>query len=146
MKRTFLGGLLVASSMVVGSYLTASPPAKSAPPPATTYQRGPFQPLARVNPGKPVRVKLTNKASVPVDYIIVTYTNSRRLAPGQTAQLSGFPLPAYLNINPTRDRIAVQYGVSVDAKTNTAIVEIQPSSSGGERSLNIDATGAIYAF
>jgi hypothetical protein len=144
MKWKLLGGLLLLG-MVAGSSFAAPVPVKNASS-AQSYQRGAFQPVARVNPGLPIRVQLVNRTPEPVDYIVVTYTNSRRLAPGQTAQLGNFPLPAYLNINPNRDRIAIRYRVSINEKNNTAIVEVLPSGSGGDHSLNINETGAIYIY
>ncbi|UBF29281.1 hypothetical protein K9N68_16470 [Kovacikia minuta CCNUW1] len=144
MIRNLLSGGLIVVSLIAGSRFVA--PLAAQTPPAQTYQRGAFQPVARVNPKLPIRVQLINRTSEAVDYIVVTYTNSRRLAPGQTTQLSNFPLPAYFNINPNRDRIAIQYSVSVDQKNNTAIVEIFPSGLRGDHSLNIDQTGAIYIY
>lgn len=103
-----------------------------------------FAPVARVEPTQPVRLQLINRSNQPVDFILVTQTNSRRLAAGSTTQLSNFPLPAYLNINPIRDRTAVRYAVS--AKSNTATIEIFSADYGGNRSLNIDQTGGIYIY
>ncbi|MGA7933491.1 MAG: hypothetical protein WCA35_08080 [Kovacikia sp.] len=145
MKWKVLGGVVVAASLIAGSGFTAPVPAKNTSS-AETYQRGDFQPVGRVNPKRPIRVQLVNKTPEPIDYIVVTYTDSRRLLPGQTAQLSNFPLPAYLNINPNRDRIAIRYRVSVNEQNNTAIVEVFPSSSGGNHALNINETGAIYIY
>jgi hypothetical protein len=144
MKWKLLGGLLFVG-IVVGNSFAASVPVKNASS-AESYQRGAFQPVARVNPKLPIRVQLVNRTPEPVDYIVVTYTNSRRLAPGQTTQLGNFPLPAYFNINPNRDRTAIRYSVSINERNNTAIVEILPAGSGGDHSLNINETGAIYIY
>ncbi len=138
----FIGGMLFGLLAVNGLSISAW---ADTPPPAT-YRSGDFQPVARVNPGKPIRLQIVNKSGAPIDYILVTKTNSRRLESGQNAVLTGFSLPAYVNINPIRDRTAIRYQVRVDDKNNTAIVEVFASSSGGQRSLNIDETGGVYIF
>jgi serine/threonine-protein kinase len=126
------------------AYGLAAPALTQNPPPAT-FRPGPFQPVARVDPSKPIRVQIVNKASEPVEYILTTQTGFRQLAPGQTAQLNGLSLPTYLNINPTRDRSAVRYSVST-GKDNTAIIEVYPGEINGFHSVNIDRAGGIYIY
>jgi hypothetical protein len=100
--------------------------------------------VARVNPTKPVRITILNRTGSPLDYIVTTQTDSRRLAPGETAELSGIALPAYLNINAIQQLTPVRYQVST--KGNTAIVEVYPTDNDWNSSLNIDNTGAIYTY
>lgn len=144
MVRKWLHGLMAVSALFLVNSRIA--PAWTQTPPPRTFQPGPWQPVARVNPRQPIRVQLTNRTGIPVEYILTTQTGFRQLAPGQTAQLSGFSLPAYLNINPTRDRTIITYRISVNPETNTATVEIHPSPTAGLHSINIDGTGAIYVY
>lgn len=102
------------------------------------------EPVARANPEQPFRITLINQSGQAVSYIMTTYTGFRQLAPGATAQLSGFELPASLNISPVRDRTAVRYQVAV--VDNVVVVRIFGANRGGNRSLTIDETGAIYLY
>jgi serine/threonine-protein kinase len=144
MVRKCLSGLIAGA----GLFLISSSviPAWTQTPPAETFQPGPWQPVARVNPRQSISIKIINRTPIPIEYILTTQTGFRRLSPGQTAQLSNFSLPAYLNINPTRDRTAITYRVSVLEKTNAVTVEVYPAGSVGLHSINIDQTGAIYVY
>jgi hypothetical protein len=137
------------AAMVVVSLLAMGGLAIPAPaqnPPASTYRGGPFQPVARIDPAKAVQIKIVNKNTEPVEFIVTTQTGFRRLAPGQSTQLSGIRLPAYLTISPIRDRTAIRYVVTTDSKNNISIVEVYPAGTTGHRSLNIDQTGGVYIF
>lgn len=107
-------------------------------------QVGYLEPVARVNPERPIRITLINQSGQAVSYIMTTYTGFRQLAAGSTGQLSGFELPAYLNINPVSDRTAVRYQVSV--MDNGVVVRILGANRGGHRSMTIDQTGGVYIY
>jgi hypothetical protein len=117
--------------------------------PSATQAQGIAQPssstpVARVNPEQPIRINLVNASGQAVDYVMVGYTGFRRLAPGATAQLSGFPLPANININPIQTLTAINYVVT--AKSNLVTVRLLTSDFTGYRSMTIDQTGAIFIF
>jgi hypothetical protein len=135
-----LGVALLAIASVGDLAAMAAPVAPS----SATPSQGSWVPVARVNPAKPVRITISNKTGTPLDYILTTQTDSRKLAPGQTTELSGIALPAYLNINAVQQRTPVRYQVST--KGNTAIVEVYPTDNDWNSSLNIDNTGAIYTY
>ncbi|MBD2329516.1 hypothetical protein [Alkalinema sp. FACHB-956] len=103
-------------------------------------------PAARVDIQKPAKIQLVNKTPETLEYLITTHTNFRRLAPGQTVTLSDFQPPVFININSLRDSGNVEYSVTVDKKTNTATVDIKPTIGQGNRTLNLDKTGAIYLY
>ncbi len=148
--KFFSGSSILLGVFVIGGLvtpaLTQAPSAAQVPSP-TTPSTTFWQPVARVDPNRPVQIQIVNKSSETVEYIVGTQTGFRQLAPGKSAQLSSIRLPAYLDINPIRDRVLLRYQVSVpDSKKNQALVEVYGSSSGGQRSLNIDKTGAIYIY
>jgi hypothetical protein len=134
-------GVALLTIASVGELTAVAAPVNSSSAPASS---GSWVPVARVNPTKPVRITILNRTGSPLDYIVTTQTDSRRLAPGETAELSGIALPAYLNINAIQQLTPVRYQVST--KGNTAIVEVYPTDNDWNSSLNIDNTGAIYTY
>jgi hypothetical protein len=145
---SLLLGLFIAAGWSVAPALTQTPPSNATRTNPTVRLAATFwEPVARVDPSRPVKIQIVNKTNETIEYIVGTQTGFRRLAPGQSSQLSGIALPVYLDINPIRDRALLRYQVSVpNSKTNQALVEVYGSSSGGQRSLNIDQTGAIYIY
>ncbi|MGI0491969.1 hypothetical protein ACN4EG_09160 [Alkalinema pantanalense CENA528] len=103
-------------------------------------------PAARVDLQKPAKIQLINKTQETLEYLITTHTNFRRLAPGQSVMLSDFQPPVFVNINSLRDSGNVEYSVTVDKSSNVANVEIKPTIGQGNRTLNLDKTGAIYLY
>jgi hypothetical protein len=103
-------------------------------------------PAARLATDKPQRIQLNNKTGVPLEYLITTHTDFRVLAPNQSVTLTNFTPPIFLNINPQESNYLVVYKVSVNAKTNTLIVNISRTNQPDNRSLHLDETGAVYLY
>jgi hypothetical protein len=102
-----------------------------------------WEPLARIDQNKPVRIEIKNTTPEPLEYVVTTQTNFRTLAPGDKVQLNSLPLPTFLNINATRS-VGVKYLISVDK--NVVKVELKLTSGQGDTTLNIDDKGAIYLY
>jgi hypothetical protein len=71
-------------------------------------------------------------------------TDARELKTGMTAKLGKVPLPAYVAVNPVRDQINIRYKVSV--KDNIVTLDVKPAKGQGQRALEINAKGEIYAY
>jgi hypothetical protein len=102
-----------------------------------------WEPLARVDLGKPFTIEMKNSTSERLEYLITTHTNFRSIAPGETVKLSSLTLPLFLNINATRT-VGVKYLLSVER--NTVKVELRLTGGQGDTTLNIDDKGAIYLY
>jgi hypothetical protein len=111
---------------------------------ASDPDRADWQPNARVNPKKPVQVIFVNNFGEPFRYTLMGHTDARELKKGMTAKLGKVPLPAYVAVNPVRDKINIRYKVSV--KDNIVTLEVKPAKGQGQRALEIDAKGEIYAY
>jgi hypothetical protein len=106
--------------------------------------RADWQPNAKVNPNRPVQVVFINEFGEAFNYTLMGHTDARGLAPGKTAKLGKVPLPAYIAINPQRNRINIRYKVSVS--NNIVTLKIKPAKGQGQRALEIDNKGDIYAY
>lgn len=102
-------------------------------------------PSAWFDEAKPARVQIINKTNEPLEYLITTHTNFRRLTPGQSVILSDLTLPTFVNINPLSEG-NVDYSISVNRKTNTVIAEVTFTRGQGDRTLHLDEKGAVYAY
>jgi hypothetical protein len=103
-------------------------------------------PAARLATDKPQRIEVNNNTGVTLEYLITTHTDFRTLAPGKSVTLTNFSTPMFLNINPQESNYLVAYKVSVNAKTNTLIVNITLTRNPDNRTLNLDETGAVYLY
>jgi hypothetical protein len=108
--------------------------------------RADWQPNAVVNPKKPVKVVLINSFGEAFNYTLTGHTNSRQIVNGKTATLTNVPLPAYIAVNPIRDKINIRYKVLVDKGKNIIVLELKKAKGAGQRSLEIDRKGAIFAY
>jgi hypothetical protein len=108
--------------------------------------RADWQPNAVLNPKKPVQVVIINSFGETFDYALTGHTNTRQLTNGKTTRLVNVPLPAYVSVNPIRDKINIRYKVSVSKVDNTLYLELKKAKGSGQRSLEIDKNGAIFAY
>lgn len=120
-------------------------PGMAQDPPAETYQPGPWQPIARIDPLQPVQVQILNQAGSLLEYGLTDPDAVEQQLPttttGQTLITS---LPAFLTIN-TLERAALRYELTVqDNQVQVQVVRINDVV--GDRTLNIDDTGAIYIY
>ena len=103
-------------------------------------------PAARLMTDKPQRIEVNNKTGVTLDYLITTHTDFRTLEPSKSVTLTNFSTPVFVNINPQESNYLVAYTVSVNAKTNTLIVNVTLASKFDNRTLHLDETGAVYLY
>ncbi len=131
--------------LVGGGLLLAAPQVQAQDPPAETFQPGPWQPVARIDPTQPVQVQIVNQAgSILVYGLTDPNAVERELPATQTAQTTIVTIPAFLTIN-TIERSALRYDLAVqDNQVQVQVVRINDVV--GDRTLNIDDTGAIYIY
>jgi serine/threonine-protein kinase len=119
---------------------------------AQTYQPGYWQPVARINPKSPFKVKIVNQTKDTIEYAVTTNEfPPRQLYANENTTLTYIPLDANLLINSlaqTDKEFASSLEFEVSAANNTITVTIRPGNgaSAGDSTLNIDNKGAIYIF
>ncbi len=115
--------------------------------PASTYQPGFWQPVARVNPDAPIFVNLINQTDITLEYSLTTYGfKPQFISSGETAQLTNLPQDAYILINPVSAQISLKYDINL-ADGNIINVTVQPSPDfSGESTINIQSNGAVYKY
>ncbi len=103
-------------------------------------------PAARLMTDKPQRIEVNNKTGITLDYLITTHTDFRTLEPRKSVTLTNFSTPVFVNINPQESNYLVAYAVSVNAKTNTLVVNVTLTNKLDNRTLHLDETGAVYLY
>lgn len=142
--------LLCLTGVSLFASLTVPVLAQNQNPPASTYQPGYWQPIARVNPNSPVTVILVNKTDSPLKYNLLDGRNEKDLAVGVDTQLKNVALPVNIAVyDPSPQAGAGQdaglkYETSV--KNNVLNVTIMPAETSNSRVLNIAKSGAIYLY
>ena len=145
--------ILLVTTLIGNLNLISLAPTLAQNPPAETYQPGFWQPVGRVNLQRPITVKLVNKTGLNIDYSI---TENRMepsvIQPRDTATLTNMEIPLYIVIypdssNPNTSRISLKYDVTVD-ENNVVTVEVKNigRDTSGNRTFNIQKTGAIYVY
>jgi serine/threonine protein kinase len=125
---------------------------KKTEPSAQTYQPGYWQPVARINPKNPFKVKIVNQTKDVIEYAVTTNEfPPRQLYANENTTLTYIPLDANLLINSlaqTDKEFASSLEFEVSAANNVITVTIRPGdgSDAGDSTLNIDNKGAIYIF
>lgn len=127
---------------------SVSLPLQAQTPPASTYQPGPWQPVARLNPQSPFTVKIVNEARVPLQY---DYSEEKLdpqdLPVGASADYvhTDQPLPVYVTINSTTE-VGVKYTVTVTDNVATVKIREVSATELPDSTLTINPTGAIYLY
>lgn len=103
-------------------------------------------PAARLITNKPQRIEVNNKTGITLDYLITAHTDFRTLEPRKSVTLTNFSTPVFVNINPQESNYLVAYAVSVNAKTNTLVVNVTLTNKLDNRTLHLDETGAVYLY
>lgn len=124
-------------------------------PPASTFQPGFWQPVARVNPEKPISLNIINNTGIPLDYSFTNETLTPTvLEANDTAVIKSLNpedsiyLVIYPDLNtPNASRISLKYSVEVteDNVINLTISVIDEISK-GNRTFNLQPTGAIFIY
>jgi serine/threonine-protein kinase len=120
-------------------------PVGAADPPALTFQPGPWQPAARINPQKPIQVTLQNQVNQLLEYGLTDPgAKTYEIPVGQKRTLSITRIPTFLTIN-TLERTALLFTLTVEG--NQILIQVrQINDVVGDRTVNIDETGAIYIY
>ncbi|MDX2271257.1 MAG: hypothetical protein NW237_04825 [Cyanobacteriota bacterium] len=125
-------------------------PSQAQTPAPDTYQPGFFQPVARVNPQKPLQIEIENLSGSTLEYGLSSAEIAPvEMEPGETSRLEKLALPAYINIStPTRppfSEITLRYDVQAEGNRLKVQVTVKDDVE-GDRVLNIDEAGAVYIY
>jgi serine/threonine-protein kinase len=116
-------------------------------PPAETYQPGPWQPVARVNPEANIQVNIINQTGVSLDYSLTTgEIEIRQVTAGNTAELTSLPEDAYILINPKASQFSIKFDIKVTGDNIVNINVQQSDDPSGESTVNIQPNGGIYQY
>lgn len=114
------------------------------PPAASSYNPGPWQPLARINPEQSVNLTLINQSGVTLEYGLTT-TQTANLANGESISYNNIPLDSYLVINPLVTSLSLQYNLEA-VNNNVTLIIGSSGDQAGLRTLNIQSTGGIFIY
>jgi hypothetical protein len=123
-------------------------------PPATTFQPGPWQPIARVDMNRPVVIKIINQTDVDLNYDLSANIDSspQSLVPGANTTLRDFVIPAYILINRANSASdpyssSLLYAVEVN-KDNLVTITVTKilGDTPGYTTFNLNQQGAIYIY
>jgi hypothetical protein len=129
----------------VGVPLLPASPAIAVP--ANILAADPWQPVARITPGKPYQVQIINKTGIVLEYSSTTNEfPPRKLAPSATTTVNQLPASVYLLISPLNPRFNLKYTVSTRNNLVTVTVTQLPESSPGNTTVNIQETGGIFVY
>lgn len=155
-KSLIFSSLLISTTNfnLLSSGVNAQTPTEGNPP-ATTYQPGFWQPVARVNLEKPISLNIINKTGIPLDYSFTDETLTPTvLKANETTTIrslnpeNSIYLVIYPDINaPDASRIALKYAVEVtEDNVINLTVTIVDQISKGNRTFNLQPTGAIFVY
>lgn len=148
-----LAGLLTLSA-VATTQLVVAQGNQSTPVEPQQNDRRPA--IAKVNPNKPIQIRVISQTTVPVVASIVPAVGDRPVAPGKsitfgrlhTSYLS-LPMDLQVSLAKTPDPTK-PIGVSLDVKTssNEIIVGVKTSTKSGNsaQTINVDQKGLIYLY
>lgn len=113
--------------------------------------------VARINPTRPIQVRVISQTQEPVVASIVPAAGYRNLAPGQTVTFgrlhtSYLPLPMDLQVtlqNTPDPNNPVQVFLDVKPVGNEIVVRVKTSTGGNgspSQTVNVDDKGAIYIY
>jgi hypothetical protein len=110
------------------------------------------QPVASINPSRPVQIEVVNAGGAPVTCRLTQPpTDDRRVLPGSSVtfgstQTSYLPLPIYFLISPEEANIGLSLYVSTEANLIRVVVAEARSDIPGSTSLRVDANGGVYVY
>lgn len=117
------------------------------PQEAATFQPGPWQPVARVDPNLPITLEILNRSGDRLEYGQTGPTDTvAELPDGVGVRFTVSEIPSFITLNHL-ERTALRYTLETDPDTNRVIVVVeQINDVAGDRTLNIDEFGAIYVY
>ncbi|MCU0536833.1 MAG: protein kinase [Hydrococcus sp. Prado102] len=131
----------------------SAPAPRTKNPPAQTYQPGFWQPVARINPKHPFKIKLVNQTNTAIEYALTTNEFApRQLSSKESAVLTYIPLDGYLLINSTQSSqsaevpTSLQFEVTVSGNVATVSIRQERSDRPADSTINVNQSGAIYIF
>ncbi|MEX0269337.1 hypothetical protein AB3R30_09345 [Leptolyngbyaceae cyanobacterium UHCC 1019] len=126
------------------------------PVPVESQQNDRRAAIARINPKKPIQIRVVSQTTVPVVASSVPAVGDRPVAPGKSVTLgrlhtSYLSLPLDLQVSLAKTPDPDQpIGVSLDVKTagNEIIVGVKtsPTAVNSAQTINIDQKGLIYLY
>lgn len=113
------------------------------PQSAETFHPGFWQPVARVNPDRPVKLVVVNESNLPLEYGLTTGA-TYSAGPESEEVLNSISAPASVLIYSPAANSSLRYNVS--SNNNTVWVRVRASGRDmpGNDSLDIARSGAIY--
>jgi hypothetical protein len=139
-----MGGVSLIVSLT-GSVLAQNPP-------ATTYQPGYWQPIARVNPGSPISVTLVNQTQSPLRYNFLDGRGDQNIPVGGSIQVKQVSPPANIAVYEPSSPQAIGgrngsgLRLEASATNNTVNVTVMAAPNADSHVLYIAKTGAIYTY
>ncbi len=141
-------------SLCLGIALPLTPMVYAQDPPAQTYQPGFWQPVARVELNRPITLNLINETGLEIDYAITNIDpDPIPVAANTTETLKNVNPELYIVVyptsnNPNSSRISLNFKVEVteDNVINIRILKLEEEEREGDRSINLQKTGAIYIY
>jgi hypothetical protein len=127
------------------------------PNPVEPQQNDRRAPIARVNPKKPIQIRVVSQASVPVVATTIVADGDRLVAPGKTVTFgrlhtSYLPLPLDLQITlrdtPDPEK-PIRVFLNVQTAGNEVIVNVRTGFTGvgnSSQTISLDEAGRIYVF
>ncbi len=114
-------------------------------PAATTFQAGPWQPVARVDPTAPITVEILNRSGALLEYGLTGPSDIvAELPDGVGVRFAVEEVPSFITMNHL-ERSALRYTIEAEENLVTVLVE-RIDDVAGDRTLNIDEFGAIYVY
>lgn len=129
-------------------------------PPASTYQEGFWQPIARVeNPQFPIAVDLVNNTGLKLDYGLTSDSPMQvpqSLRPGETTSLVlGDPEAnisiGYIPLDQRNDEISFEYNIIINSSSSITFEILRTDKpdrvgDGIGRVIDIQSTGGIFIY
>jgi hypothetical protein len=149
--------LLTTAALLTSLGLTTPEVLFAQTPPASTYQPGYWQPVARVDLSRPLTIKIENQTDIPLEY---DFSNTRDVPPQPLAEGSSatieeqLPIPAYLLINRSsflhssesaNFNLKFEVVVSEDNVITIKVSQVDKDTP-GYSTVNLHETGAIYLY
>ncbi|BAY28043.1 hypothetical protein NIES2100_78720 [Calothrix sp. NIES-2100] len=143
MQYKFLAILL--GSMTAASLAISLPVRAAELKVARTFHPGFWQPVARINPHKPLEVEVINQTNIPLQYSLTTDT-AKTLLPGNMTNISYISAPTDVLIYPSRQEASLKYDVTKAGNTTIVKVRQIASDTPGDGSIAINRNGAVYVY
>lgn len=120
-------------------------PSSPSTSPASTYNPGPWQPTARINPSQPVMVSIINQTRNTLEIGLTTGQTNTQIQPGATAKINIPVLNSNIVINSVTGAAILDY--QIDTNDNQVTVTVKSGSGvAGDNAINIQSNGGIYIY